>query len=39
MTQGNLHRPVDDEGHHDVHVCDVLFQIWIQQLQLCAPEK
>lgn len=31
------HWPVDNEGHHDVHIGDVLLQVWIRQIQLCAP--
>lgn len=33
----NLHWTVDNEGHHDVHVSDVLLKVWIWQVQLCAP--
>lgn len=32
-----LHWTVDNEGHHDVHISDVLLQVWIRQVQLCAP--
>lgn len=34
---GNLHWPVYNESHHDVHVSDVLLQVWIRQIQLCGP--
>lgn len=33
----NLHWTVDYEGHHDVHISDVLVQVWIRQIKLCAP--
>lgn len=34
---GNLHWPVYNESHHDVHISDVLLQVWIRQIQLCGP--
>lgn len=36
-TIQNLHWSIDNEGHHDVHVSNVLLQVWIRQVQLCAP--
>lgn len=30
------HWPVDDEGHHHIHVCDVFLQVRIGQVQLGA---
>lgn len=35
----NSHWPVDDEGHHNVHISDVFLQVRVGQVQLCAPEK
>lgn len=31
------HWAIDDEGHHDVHISDVVLQVGIRQVQLCAP--
>ena len=37
LNKENVHWSVDNEGHHDVHISDVLLQVWIRQVQLCAP--
>lgn len=35
----NSHWPIDDEGHHNVHISDVFPQVRVGQVQLRAPEK
>lgn len=29
----NSHWPIDDEGHHDIHVCNIFLQVRIWQVQ------
>lgn len=33
------HRAVDNKCHHDIHVCNVLLEVGVKQVELCASEK
>lgn len=37
IHEWSLHRSINNEGHHDVHVSYVLLQVWVRQVQLFAP--
>lgn len=39
FEERNSHRAVDNQGHHDVHVCNVLLEVGIEQVELCASGK
>lgn len=39
VLERHSHRAIDNKGHHNIHVCDVLLQIRIGQVKLCTSEK
>lgn len=41
LTVGHMysHWSIDNKGHHNIHVSNVLLQIWIGEVQLCAPNE
>lgn len=39
VSKKHSHWAIDNEGHHNIHVSDVLRQVRIGQVQFCASEK
>lgn len=39
VSKKHSHWPIDNESHHHIHVCNILLQVRIGQVQFCTSEK